>query len=135
MLDWLDENKTLLLWISIGSAVFFVASIVVVCVVIVRMPADYFANRKRERRENIGLRIARNLLGWLLILSGVAMLFLPGQGVLVLLIGVMLADFPGKYRVERWIISRGKVTKTINWLRAKFDRPPIEVDGTPETKT
>ena len=78
------------------------------------------------KHTHLALRIAKNILGWALIAAGLAMLVLPGQGLLVLLIGVMLADFRGKKRVERWILSRAKVMKSINWVRQKFDKPPME---------
>lgn len=142
LIDWAESNREILMWVAIASAVFFVASLVVVGVVIVRLPPDHFAKERgehsgdgdgtkeggwKEERPSLALalRIGRNIVGWLLILSGIAMLVLPGQGLLVLLIGVMLADFPGKHRLERWIISRGKVLKTINWFRGKFQRPPL----------
>lgn len=131
MLEWAEANKELFIWVTIASAVFFVASIVVVGVVLVRLPADHFAKgegEERKKKGSVGLRIAKNVLGWLLIVSGLAMLVLPGQGMLVLLIGVMLADFPGKFKVQRWIVSRKKILKTANWLRAKFGREPLKVE-------
>jgi hypothetical protein len=138
MLAWMEQNKELLVWVSVASAVFFVASLVIVGVVIVQLPADHFRKSEQSRKKAIekwvgqnpamlvALRIVRNVVGWVLILAGLAMLVLPGQGMLVLLIGIMLADFPGKHRVERWVISREKVLKTINWLRKKFRRPALQ---------
>lgn len=117
-------------------AVFAVTS-VVAGVVIVRLPANYFTDEAQRRREADGRRpgrmawrIAKNALGWLLIVAGVAMLALPGPGLLVLLMGVMLADFPGKRGLQRWIISRRSVFKTSNAVRRRFGRPPLEApDG------
>ncbi len=134
--NWLEDNKEALLWTTIGSIAAIVITVVVAVVLIVKAPADYFQQQKRQRStfsknrpgRALALRIARNILGWLLIAAGVAMLVLPGQGILVIIIGVALADCPGKYRIQRWLISRGRVLKTANWLRAKFDKPPLEVD-------
>jgi hypothetical protein len=134
MPDWLQGNEELVAWLTAGSVVFFVGSLVVVGVVIVRLPPDYFQSGKRRKAERKGgllLRIGKNVLGAVLIVAGVAMLVLPGQGVLALLIGVMLTDFPGKFRVERWLLSRGKVLAGANWLRRKFKAPPLEM-GSPE---
>jgi len=39
----------------------------------------------------------------------------------------MLLDFPGKYVIERRIVQQPKVMQTINWLRAKGDRPPLRI--------
>jgi hypothetical protein len=128
----MKDNQGLFVWVSIASAVFFVGSILAVGIVIVRLPPDYFQQESRSRRERrtpVWVRVGKNVLGWLLILAGIAMLVLPGQGMLVILIGVMLADFPGKYRLERWIVSRGKVLKVINKLRRRFKRPPLEMQA------
>ena len=53
------------------------------------------------------------------------MLVLPGQGVLTILIGVMFINFPGKYRLERWVVMRDPVLKTINRLRQRAGHPPL----------
>jgi len=58
-------------------------------------------------------------------LAGIAMLVLPGQGILAILGGIELMDFPGKYRLERWIVSRPAVLRSVNWLRRRMGRPPL----------
>jgi hypothetical protein len=73
------------------------------------------------------LLLGKNLLALTLIAGGIAMLLLPGQGLLTILIGVMLLDFPGKYPLERRIVQQPKVLQTINWLRAKGNRPPLHI--------
>jgi hypothetical protein len=127
-LAWLEQHREQILWTTGLSVVFLVASLVVAGVVLIRLPQDYFTDEGRKRRESASTawRIGRNVVGWVLIAAGAAMLVLPGQGVLVLLIGVMLADFPGKRRLERWIISRERVFKTINSLRRRFARPALQ---------
>jgi hypothetical protein len=52
----------------------------------------------------------------------------PGQGVLTILLGVMLLDFPGKRRLEYKLISQPRVFNNINRLRARFDKPPLELE-------
>ena len=126
MAQWFDDNSGMLIWVTVGSALAALVSVIAVVVVIVRLPPDHF-QKQNHTKGSLAWRVARNILGWLLIAAGLAMLVLPGQGVLVLFIGVMLAEFPGKRRLQRWIISRGKVQKTINWLRAKFGREPLEM--------
>jgi hypothetical protein len=66
------------------------------------------------------------MLALVLVVLGVAMLVLPGQGILAILLGVMLGDFPGKLRLQQWILARPNVMKTLNWLRRKFKKPPLE---------
>lgn len=49
------------------------------------------------------VKIGRNLLGGVLILAGVVMLFTPGQGILTILLGFAIMDFPGKERIASWV--------------------------------
>jgi hypothetical protein len=65
------------------------------------------------------------MLGAILVAAGLAMLMLPGQGILTILIGLGVMNFPGKYRLERWIISRPTVLKAVNWIRSKSHHPPL----------
>jgi hypothetical protein len=73
------------------------------------------------------LCVIRNLFGYLLILLGIALSLpgVPGQGLLTILMGVLLIDFPGKHRAERWLLMRRGVLTTVNKVRARFNRPPI----------
>jgi hypothetical protein len=111
----------------------FVGSIAVVAVLLVRLPATYFLDRHdRESgwahsRTPLGWAglILKNLLGVILVGVGVVMLFSPGQGVLTILMGVMLLNFPGKRRLERKLVGRPHVLKAINRLRARYGRPPL----------
>ena len=73
------------------------------------------------------LCILRNLVGYLLIGLGVILTLpgVPGQGLLTILMGVLLIDFPGKHRAEWWLLTRRGVLKTVNKLRARVGRPPL----------
>jgi len=72
--------------------------------------------------------LGKNLLGLALLCGGLLMLFLPGQGLLTMAVGLLLMDYPGKYALERKIVSRPSILKGMNWLRAKGDHPPIKVE-------
>ena len=61
------------------------------------------------------------------LVAGIAMLVLPGQGVLTIVIGIMLLDFPGKYRFERRLVAYGPVLKAINGIRRAARRQPLIV--------
>jgi hypothetical protein len=67
----------------------------------------------------------KNLMGYVLIAAGIAMLVLPGQGMVTMLLGIILVDLPGKYRLERWLVARGPVFRSINWLRRRAGRDPL----------
>jgi len=56
------------------------------------------------------------------------MLVLPGQGLLTILFGIALLDFPGKYRLERRIVSYPKVLNSINWIRKKANKKPLVIN-------
>lgn len=122
-------------WLAAVSALMFAGSLVVIPLVAARIPANYFcADRRGQtpwRRRRPVLRlcvlILKNILGLILFLAGVLMLFLPGQGLLTIFLGIVLMDFPGKYRLERYIISRGPMLRGINWLRNRTGVAPLEV--------
>lgn len=127
------------LWIYalIGLALFVVGSIgglALVAFLLVRLPADYFCDSSSRdfwidrhpvvRRTGL---IAKNLLGAVLVALGVVLSLpgVPGPGILTILIGVMLLDFPGKRRLERWFIGRPTILRTINRLRRRYRKPAL----------
>ncbi|NIV30742.1 MAG: hypothetical protein GWN58_14950, partial [Anaerolineae bacterium] len=74
-----------------------------------------------QRHPVMGLvvLVLKNLLGLVLLVAGVAMLVLPGQGLLTIVIALTLLNFPGKYHLERWVVSRPPVYRAINWIRRR----------------
>jgi Putative transmembrane protein (PGPGW) len=113
-------------------AVLAVASALATGWVIVRLPADYFVGPHPpplwKGKHPLLRRVAKNVLGVVLLIGGVVMLFTPGQGVLTILLGLMLLDLPGKRRVERALVRRPGVLRFINRLRARYRRPPLEIE-------
>ena len=120
---------------GIAYGVIIVASVVMLPVILVRMPADYFVREEssptlwRQRHPVMWwtLRVLKNICGLLLLLAGAVMLVTPGQGILTILIGVGLIDLPGKRRFELWLVGRPRVLATINWLRQKHGQPPMQL--------
>ena len=108
-------------------------TLIVVPMLIVRIPADYFTGRRRRplawwehhRLLRVLALVVKNVLGGVFIIAGLAMLLLPGQGVLTILVGLMLADYPGKFRLECWLLSRRTVVRAVNWMRARAGRSPV----------
>ena len=129
-LDW----QQLLLWASGLSLLAVGASIAGVPWVITRLPSDYFSRPERvvwrasSDEPVIALIVTalKNLLGLLLITLGIIMLVTPGQGILTLLIGLLLMNFPGKYQLERWLVMRPGVLGALNWLRKRSGQPPFD---------
>jgi hypothetical protein len=62
------------------------------------------------------------LLGLVMALPGI-----PGQGFLTMIVGLTMLDFPGKRGLERRLIARPRILRTINRLRARFNRAPLEM--------
>jgi hypothetical protein len=133
MVEWIGLSRAAVWWIVIASAVMLFAALVAVPLLVVRIPTDYFAHPHRSDaawiRKHPWLRlvwlIAKNALGCALLVLGALMLVLPGQGLLTLLIAVALLDFPGKFRLQRWVVTRRGVTESISWIRKKAGRDPL----------
>jgi len=134
MYAWIAGHAALMTTLLVLSVVTFAATLIAVPWYVIRIPRDYFAKRRRGRmvfehpRRHVFARIGKNALGVVFVLAGVAMILLPGQGVLTILLGIMLTEFPGKYRFERWLVRRRAVLGAINWLRERAGRPPLIVD-------
>jgi hypothetical protein len=71
------------------------------------------------------LTVIKNLIGGVFILAGLVMLVLPGQGLLTILIGITLTNFPGKYKLEQGLARRRSILRAMNWIRGKAHRTPL----------
>lgn len=124
--------------ILVGVGLFIVsliASAVIVAVVIVKIPANYFSSHYQQDFlpnsswfTRWGAVIAKNMIGLLLVIAGIIMLIGPGQGILTILIGLILMDIPGKRPLEARIIKRPPVLAVVNALRMRYDKPPLVMD-------
>ena len=134
LLQSLSEYQVLLWWTFAISLALLLLTPIAVAWVVVQLPKDYFTAKKRRRarwlKKYPALRpamvIAKNFLGIVLALAGLVMLVVPGQGLLTLVAGLMLIDFPGKYQLERWLATRPPAWRSINWLRKRAGREPLQ---------
>jgi len=98
--------------------------------ILIRIPPDYFLGEHRHplQPRPFWALILKNIGGGILLLVGVILSIpgVPGQGLLMVLAGVMLLDVPGKYKLERRILSLPPIRATANRLRAWRGRPPLE---------
>ena len=120
------------LWIVILSALTAICTFIGFTAFIISLPQDYFKhkapiNRTKNPIVRILLRILKNVVGVIALIAGLVMLITPGQGIVAILVGIMLCDFPGKRKLERKLIARPMVLKTLNKIRSRFNRPPIEL--------
>ena len=99
-----------------------------------RLPPDYFVRAKPDGPAWQSHRVlwlafvaAKNLVGYLLFLVGLVMALplVPGPGLLFMLIGLGLIDFPGKRVLELRLLRQRHVLHSVNRIRARFGRPPL----------
>ena len=133
VISWLTERQELVQKIGNASLIVLFITIVALPVIVKQLPVDYFISERREpawRDKKYPLfwgviTLAKNLLGLFLILVGIAMLVLPGQGTVTILIGLAIGNFPGKYALERRIASQPAVGATLNKMRELTRAPPL----------
>ena len=134
MLAWFQKHETLIYSLGALSVGMLLILPLAMIAVLVLLPTDYFAEKKRPRHMEIQrpisllrgvILVLKNLLGFVFLLAGIAMLVLPGQGLLTMALGISMMNFPGKFRLERWLITRGPTLRIINRLRFRFHRKPL----------
>jgi hypothetical protein len=133
-MGWLLEHTALLGWLAVLSIGSLALTVALLPVIVARLPADYFlAAPSRHRAERTWsdwlVRIGKNVLGVVFVLAGIAMLVLPGQGLLTILIGLLLVDFPGKRALELRLVRRPAIRSFLDRMRTKRGRPPLQLDG------
>jgi cytochrome b561 len=113
--------------LTIGSAVLTLALILASAVALPRILADLPPDVRTQRPPTPtgARRWIANLVGGALIVLGILMLVLPGQGLLSILAGVAIADVPGKRRVLLWSLGQPRVRQAVNALRARRGVEPI----------
>lgn len=142
MFDFLSDFFLGLTWRSvlIGVLIFlgtFLVNLAIVSFILVKIPADHFSKGHHMKfwsgprpALHAAMIIGKNILGVLLVALGIVLSLpgVPGQGLLTVLLGIMLLDFPGKDRLERKLLSRPGIVNTINRLRGRFGKPPLELN-------
>lgn len=101
---------------------------------VLRLPREYFTPRYHPRESwrdahpalRVGLKVLKNLLGATLLVAGLLMLVMPGQGILAILIGLSLLDFPGKRQLERRLVARPRVIRFLNLVRRQAGQPQFD---------
>jgi hypothetical protein len=129
--NFFADHAILLSWLGGASLLMFVGSLIAVPLVLVRLPKDYLRREHKLVREwprclSLTFVALKNTFGVLFILSGLAMLILPGQGLLTMFIGLVMLDFPRKRLLVRHILSYKRFLRVINRLRARFGKPELE---------
>ena len=114
----------------------FLLNLAIVSFILVKLPAEHFSKGHQTKLWSgphptlrVGLIIGKNILGVLLVTLGIVLSIpgVPGQGLLTILLGIMFLDFPGKGRLEQKLLGRPGVVSTINRLRERFGKPPLQL--------
>ena len=121
-----------LLVLSLFSLVFFLGSLITIPIIVVHLPEDYFIKKHVPLKRSFSRRVLRlffwlfkNAIGLLFVTAGIAMLFLPGQGLVTIVIGLSLLDFPGKHALQAYCVKIPSVRMTLNWIRKKYGRSAL----------
>jgi len=78
-----------------------------------------------NRSVSLMINIVKIMVGLFLLICGLVMLVLPGQGLLTMLMGLSLMPFPGKNKLEKTIVARKSVRYSLNWIRMKANKKPF----------
>ena len=134
LIQWFSDRPEILMGLGISSIFIFLLSILGISWFVANIPEDYFLESKRKptkwHEQKPILRLAvifgKNIIGLLLILGGLLMLVLPGQGLLTMVTGLLLINYPGKYRLEQKLVSNPSIFKTLNWIRKKANKSQLK---------
>ena len=131
---WFSDHPGLLIGLGASSIIIFITSILGISWFVAQIPEDYFLSSKRKpskwQEQKPILRLAvlfgKNIIGVSLIIGGLLMLVLPGQGLLTIVTGLLLINYPGKYKLEQKLVAIPSVFRALNWIRVKANKPPLK---------
>lgn len=116
------------------SVLMFVFSIVGTIIFIKIASHDFFVHEKDHWYNalseplRITVLILQNLIGYFLLIIGFALLFLPGQGLLTIMVALILIHFPYKQKLVRALVRKPLFLKTLNAIREKYKKTPFIID-------
>ena len=122
--------------LTVLSIIFFVVSLIAIPFILIHLPADFFdirVPRPWMEDNHPVLRVLghllKNIVGAIFLFAGFLMLFLPGQGILTMLIGISMLDFPSKRKLEAKMIGQPTILNAINGMREKCSKPPFTISS------
>jgi hypothetical protein len=137
IISWSSMNSDLLFLLGSLSLFILIISVFMMVLIISFLPEDYFKSENRNLISSVQnsrypllkllVLITKNFFGVLLLLSGILMLVLPGQGILTIITALVFIDYPGKYKFERKLLRQKGVINSINWIRSRLSKPSLKV--------
>jgi len=136
--EWAQGHGYVLVILSISSLAMFLGTLAVIPLVVARIPTTYFLRRTRRPEYHHPLfrllyLVTKNLIGIIFFLTGFIMLFIPGQGLITMLAGIILMNFPKKRALALRIIRQREVLRAVTWMRTRSGRPPLLLPGQGQT--
>ena len=134
LIVWFSNHPGILITLGVSSVFIFILSIAGISWFVAKIPDDYFLSTKRQRtkwgQEKPILRLlfllVKNIVGIFLIFAGLLMIILPGQGFLTIVTGLLLINYPGKFKLEQKIVAMPSIFKALNWIRKKANKNPLQ---------
>lgn len=129
---WVENHPTAFWWIGALSAAIFLIFLIAIPLLIVKLPSDFFIRQSFQRPRlashnhpamKLIYMITKNLVGAMIIFAGIAMLFLPGQGIITIVVGLSLLNIPGKRRLVLYVVCHSFIIRSVNRLRVRFNKP------------
>jgi hypothetical protein len=118
-------GSSLVVIASVASVVVAVASIASVPHFVARLPRDFLVRPDVSR--SFASTIVRGLVGAVLVVTGVALLVLPGPGIVTLIAGLILLPIPGRHRAVCWLATRPAVRHALDRMRRRRGAPALEI--------
>lgn len=125
----MDTFLPSLLWLAVIS----LPALIFVVLFVIQLPEGHFDAKSfrvsfsaLSTSDKIKL-ILKNIFGLLILGLGILLLFLPGQGMITILIGIMLLDIPCMRSLEAKIIRQPKIFENVNRLRVYFRKKPFRI--------
>ena len=92
---------------------------------VVMAPADLGC---RPSNRPLWAKVALNAVGWSMIAVGMVLLPTPLNGIILIFLGLALADFPGKRSLLHRLSKNERMVSRINSVRRRFGRPAVCVE-------
>lgn len=126
--SWLTQHAALAAALGILSLVLLTMTLLATPWLLAKLPKDYFA-RPPQRITYSPARVLfstlKTVLGIAVICIGLIMMLTPGPGLVFLVLGLALCEFPGKQQLLIKLVSQQQVFSALNWIRKKADKPPF----------
>lgn len=133
--NWFGEHPQVLVWLGGSSLLIFTFSLLGISWLVAQIPENYFLHETRHPSLwkvktpilRLMILVIKNVLGAFLIIGGLMMLVLPGQGLLTIVTGFLFVDYPGKFKLERKMVSYPAILNSLNWIRSKSNKAPLKI--------